>query len=291
MVRFTQTTPFTDVTRATLMNGDRVKVEGALRLSGTEVDATEVELEDDGLGADDLERVELEGFATACPESTDFCVGGVPVDTSMATFDPATYVPMIGDRVEVEGPLVSGTLEATRVESEDEDPNQRNVRIEAAVTSIDHVARTLVVLGVTVAADGETVLEDNSSVEDENFRFTELLVGDFVEVQGIDDGGANVRALSIVRENATAGVDDVRLEGPVTGFDMATPTLEILGQSVPLNLETLYFDDLGAPRTEEQFFRDPGDVMLGDVVSAEDLSALSLSTLTEADEVSTDDPI
>ena len=290
VVRFTQATPFTDVTRATLMNGDRVKVEGAL-LSRTEIDATEVELEDDGLGAGDLERVELEGFATACPESMDFCVAGVPVDTSMATFDPATYVPMIGDRVEVEGPLVSGTLEAIRVESEDEDPNQRNVRIEAAVTSIDNVARTLVVLGVSVAADGETVLEDNSLVEDENFRFSELVVGDFVKVQGIDDGGANVRALSIVRENATAGVDDVRLEGPVTGFDVVTPTLEILGQSVPLNLETLYFDDLGAPRTEEEFFRDPGDVMLGDVVSAEDLSALSLSTLTEADEVSTDDPI
>jgi len=289
VVRFTQTTPFTDVTRATLMNGDRVKVEGAL-LSRTEIDATEVELEDDGLGAGDLERVELEGFATACPESTDFCVGGVPVDTSMATFDPVTYVPMIGDRVEVEGPLVSGTLEAIRVESEDEDPNQRNVRIEAAVTSIDNVARTLVVLGVTVAADGETVLEDNSSVEDENFRFTELMVGDFVKVQGIDDGGANVRALSIVREDASEGDADVRLEGPVTGFDAVTPTLEILGQSVPLNLETLYFDDLGAPRTEEQFFRDPGDVMLGDVVSAEDFEALSLSTLTEADEVSTDDP-
>lgn len=290
VVRFTQTTPFTDVTRATLMNGDRVKVEGAL-LSRTEIDATEVELEDDGLGAGDLERVELEGFATACPESMDFCVAGVPVDTSMATFDPVTYEPMIGDRVEVEGPLVSGTLEATRVESEDEDPNQRNVRIEAAVTSIDNVARTLVVLGVSVAADGETVLEDNSLVEDENFRFSELVVGDFVKVQGIDDGGANVRALSIVREDASEGDADVRLEGPVTGFDMATPpTLEILGQSVPLNLETLYFDDLGASRTEEEFFRDPGDVMLGDVVSAEDFEASSLSTLTEADEVSTDDP-
>ena len=290
VVRFAQEIPFTDVTRATLRNGDRVKVEGAL-LSRTEIDATEVELEDDGLGADDLERVELEGFATACPESMDFCVAGVPVDTSMATFDPVTYEPMIGDRVEVEGPLVLGTLEATRVESEDEDPNQRNVRIEAAVTSIDNVARTLVVLGVSVAADGETVLEDNSLVEDENFRFTELMVGDFVEVRGIDDGGANVRALSIVREDASEGDADVRLEGPVTGFDMATPpTLEILGQSVPLNLETLYFDDLGASRTEEEFFRDPGDVMLGDVESAEDFEALSLSTLTEADEVSTDDP-
>ena len=78
----------------------------------------------------------------------------------------------------------------------------------------------------------------------------------------------------------------------MTGLNTITPTLEILGQSVRLVTgTTLYFDDLGMRRTEEQFFRDPGDVMLGDVVSAEDFEALSLSTLTEADEVSIDDPI
>ena len=149
-VRFTPTTPFADVTRAALMNGDRVKVEGTLRLFGTEIDATDVELEGDGLGVDDLDRVEIEGVAESCPESLDFCVGGVPVDVSMATFDPVTFVPMPGDRVEVEGPLVSGTLEATEVESEDEDEDedQRNVRIEAEVTSVDAGARTLVVLGL-----------------------------------------------------------------------------------------------------------------------------------------------
>ena len=85
----------------------------------------------------------------------------------------------------------------------------------------------------------------------------------------------------------------MRLEGPVTGLNTITipPTLEILGQSVPLDMGTLYFDDLGASRTEEEFFRTPGDVMLGDVVSAEDVSALSLSTLAEADDVSIEDPI
>ena len=47
------------------------------------------------------------------------------------------------------------------------------------------------------SADGETVLEDDGSVADENFMFGELLVGDFVEIRGIDDGGA---ALSDARE-------------------------------------------------------------------------------------------
>ena len=59
-VRFTPMTPFADVTRETLMNGDRVKVEGTL-ISRTEIDATEVELEYGGFGVDYLDRVEIEG--------------------------------------------------------------------------------------------------------------------------------------------------------------------------------------------------------------------------------------
>ena len=291
-VRFTPTTPFNDITRATLMNGDTVKVEGTLRLSGIEIDASEVELEEDGLGVTELARVEIEGVAEACTQSPDFCVDGVPVDLSMATFEPVGYIPMIGDRVEVEGPLVSGTLEADEVESEDEDEDLENVRIEAEVTGVDAVARTLVVLGVTVAADAETVLEDESSVGDENFMFGEIGVGDFVEIRGVDDGGPTVRALEIERDDATAGVDDVRLEGPVTALDTGTPpSLEILGQPVPLVAGTLYFDETSAPRTEEEFFRTPGDVMLGDIVSAEDEAAGDLAVLGEADEIALEDPI
>jgi len=290
-VRFTPTTPFTDVTRTALMDGDRVKVQGMLRLSGTEIDATGVESEGDGLGVDDLDRVEIEGVAATCASSPDFCVDGVPVDISMASFDPPTFVPMVGDLIEVEGPLVAGTLEATEVESEEEDANQRNVRVDAEVTSVDPVGQTLVVLGVTFVADGDTVLEDDSSVGDENFGFAEILVGDFVEVRGVDDGGATVRALSIERDDATAGVDEVRLEGPVTALDTLTPTIEILGQAIPLDVGTLYFDDTGAPRTEEEFFRTPGDVMIGDIVSAKDAAAADLTTVGEGDEVSLEDPI
>ena len=289
-IRYTAATTFTDVTRATLSSGDRVKVEGTLRLSGTEIDASEIELVNEGLGSGDLTRVEVEGIALACPQSPEFCVGGVPIDTSMATFEPVGFLPMIGDEVEVEGPLVGGTLVAERVESEGEDPSQRNVWIEAAVTSVDSVARTLLILGVTVLADGETTIQDKSSIDDENFLFGEIMPGDFLEIRGFEDGGT-VRASSIEREDAMAGSDDVRFEGPVTALDTVTPAISILGQPVPLDAGTLYFDDLGASRTEEEFFRNPGDVMIGDVVRAEDLSASSLSTLSETDEMEIEDPI
>ena len=71
---------------------------------------------------------------------------------------------------------------ATRIESED-DEEVENVRIEAAVTSIDAVARTLVVLGVTVSADGETQIEDDSSIGDERLEFGEIGAGDYLRIE------------------------------------------------------------------------------------------------------------
>lgn len=297
-VRFDAATSFEDVTRSALAEGDLVEVEGSLRPSGTEIDATEVELRSPGLGADDRSRVEVEGVVRTCPASPDFCVGLVPVDASSASFEPAAFTPLPGDRVEVEGALVAGTLRADRIERETNSGAgsgsgaARNVRIEAAVTSVDPVARTLVVLGVTVEADPSTSLRDQSSVGDESFRFSEILPGDYLEVRGVEDGSPNVRALLIERNDATPGADDVRLEGPVTDFSTTPPYgLEILGRPVPIDGATLYFDALGGSRTATEFFETPGDVMLGDVVRVEDLSAASLSALGEADEVEIEDPI
>ena len=290
VVRYLASTTFDDVTRASLSSGDLVEVRGALRLSGTEVDATELELEVEGLGGGDSSRVEIEGFVVTCSQSPDFCVGAVPVDASSAIFDPASFVPMPGDAVEVEGALVAGTLRADRIESENEDPNARNVRIQAAVTSVDASARTLVILGVTVSADGETVLEDDSSVGDESFMFGEILPGDYLEIRAVETGPAAARALLIDRDDATPGADDVRFEGPVTDIDPVTPGLSILGVSIPIDGATLYFDELGTPRSEEQFFRNPGDVMLDDVVRARDSNASDLSVLAESDEVEIEGP-
>jgi hypothetical protein len=284
VVRYTASSDFSNVTRATLEDGDEVEVEGRLRVTGTEIDADEVELEEAGLGSEDATRVELEGIARTCPESTDFCVGGVPVDASSAVFEPADFMPMPGDSVEVEGPLVGGVLLAERIESENDDSDEGTTRIEAQVTSVDVLARSLTILGVTVRADGDTELEDSSSVEDESFMFGEILVGDFLVIEGFDTGTSEVLAHSIQRDDAIAGNDEVVLEGPVTEVG-PLPSLSILGQSIPLDAGTQYFDEAEFMRTEEEFFRNPGDVQLGDIVKAIDEEAADLSVLFEADEV------
>ncbi len=297
VIRYTENSIFEDVTRATLRDGDLVEVEGLLRDSMTEIDAEKVEFETAGLGSGDLARVEIEGIVVLCPEPYDFCVSGVPVDTSGATFEPVGFMPMAGDAVEVEGPLMAGVLVATRVESEDLEDLSRTARIEARASSVDPVARTLVILGVTVTVDPDTTLEDKSSINDESFMFQEINVGDYLEVSGVDTATSAITATSIRREDATPGSDDVRLEGPVTFLDPGMPDpgmppgLSILGQVVPpLDAGTLYFDSMGAPRSEEEFFRNPGDVMLGDIVSVKDVGAGDLSLLTEANEVELESP-
>lgn len=287
-IHYLASTTFEDLSRTSLVEGGLVEVAGDLRPTGDEVDATRIEGESRGFGSDDSDDVDLEGIVVLCPESPDYCVSGVPVDDSDATYDPLGFQPMPGDRVECEGRLENGVLIATRVESENEEDNPRDVRIDAEVTSVNPTARTLVVLGVTISADGDTDLEDDSDVDDENLTFAELAIGDFLEIEAVSTGISSARAISIEREDAEVGDDDVRLEGPVTAIDPDLPSLAILGQSVPLDAGTVYRDDLGQTRTEEEFFRNPGDVQLGDIVRARDEDAADFSTLIESDEVEID---
>jgi hypothetical protein len=287
VVRYTAATPFDGVTRAALVDTDLVEVGGTLRPSGTEVDAEVVELEEEGLGSGDLDRVEVVGFLVGCPASPDFCVNGIPVVTSSADLEPMGFVPAIGRFVHVIGPLDGGLLVADRIESVVESAGE--VRIDGGVTSIDPAARTLDLLGITVSADGGTGLEDVSSAHDASFRFAEIQPGDFVSVRGFDTGTARVRAVKIQRRDASVGVDSVLLQGPVTALDTLAPSLSILGQPIPLDAGTLYLDLDANPQTEEAFFRNPGEVALGDVVRAIDADASDLGALLQADEVGLED--
>lgn len=289
VVRYTNTTRFSDTTRQSLANNDLVEVEGTLRPTGDEIDASEIEREDAALASGDREDAKVEGIVTLCAASPDYCVAGVPIDDSAAIFEPSGFVPVAGDLVEVEGSLEGGILVAEKVESEDADDEARDVRIDAAITSVNAAARSLVVLGVTVTADGSTRLEDDSDLDDENLTFAELQPGQYVEIEAIATGPSTARALSIERDDATAGDDDVRLEGPVTALDPNLPSIAILGRPIPLGGGTEYRDALGQTRTEEEFFRNPGDVAIGDIVRARDQDAGNLATLAEADEVEIQD--
>ncbi|MBK7951457.1 MAG: hypothetical protein IPK00_22505 [Deltaproteobacteria bacterium] len=284
IVRYESSTTFKDLTRASLATGDLVEVKATI-LDSDEVDAERIELETVGFGSGDLDDAKVEGIVVLCVESPDYCIDGVPIDDNGATFDPIGYTPMPGDLCEAEGSLVAGVLVATRIRAEDDDHSARNVRIDAAATSVNGTARTLVILGVTISADGNTRLEDKSDLDDDNLAFSELQAGQYLRIEAVSTGTNTARALKIERDDADAGDDDVRLEGPVTALDPNAPSLSILGQSVPLDGGTQYRDENDQSRSEEEFFRNPGDVALDDIVRARDEDAANLSALTESDEV------
>lgn len=284
-VRYTAATPFSGTSAAALANGDAVDVSGDLRVSGTELDADEIEAVEDLFGTTDFEDIEIVGVVSNFVSNADFEVGGVSVDASTATFEPAGLMIADGMLLEVEGSLESGVLTATSVEDEDAEPGgSSSVAIEAELASIDTVARELVVLGVTVAADGDTELEDERDGE-ANFGFDDLVVGDWIKVEGEQTAPGQALAASIKRKAAEA---DVRLKGPVTALDPFAPSLDVAGQPIPVDGMTSYEDGLGNPRTEEEFFRTPGDVSLGSSVAVEDEAAVDPAALLEADTVSID---
>jgi len=119
-----------------------------------------------------------------------------------------------------------------------------------------------------------------------DFGFDDLRVGDWVKVEAISTGAGTARAKKVTRDDAEA---DVVLEGPVTELDRLVPALSILDQPIPLDDMTLYFDAQGQPRSEEEFFENPGFVESGDVVTVMDLDALQPDALLEADIVEIDD--
>ena len=279
LVRYVMSTTFDDVTPSTLMDGDPVEVTGTLQMAmaGTEVVATKIELESGGF-IGNADEAEIEGIVSNLISNTSFDVSGTPIDATSATFEPPGFIVLDGAPVEVEGRLENGILIADKVKSEADDDD---VRLEAAVTSVDPVARTLVILGLTVSADGDTRIEDKRD-DDDIFMFAEIQPGDWLKLRGRLVGPSMILASRIERDDDDA---DVFLRGPVTSLDVNAPSLSIADQSIPLDLGTLYFDSDSTGRTEDEFFLIPGDVMHGDIVIATDFAAVDLATLSEADEV------
>jgi len=283
VVRYTPATDFDDgLTRESLAEGLFVEAEGTLR-SSSELDASEIEFEDEGFEIEDAEDVKVRGFVSGFTSIDDpFEVSGMAINGSAARLEPSNLVIVNGLEVEVGGALVEGVLVAREIESEDEADSPDSVRIEAAVASIDGATRTLVALGVTVRADGGTEIRDDRD-DEPNFRFEDIEVGDWVEVDGIEDGAASVTAGRIRRDEVE---DDVLLQGPVTAFDSGVPSLSILDQSIPIDGGTQYRDFDESPLTEQEFF---DLVDLESVVKAKDQGAADPAVLGEADEVEFED--
>jgi hypothetical protein len=284
-VEYTAATIFSDVLESDLVDGNVVEVKGQL-VGGSfdRIDAAEIELEDEDLSDEDAEDFELEGIVSNFVSLADFEVSGFSVDASGASIEPIGAMIMDGDLVELGGSLVAGLIVAESIDFEDE--SLETVKISAAISAIDRVGRSLTLLGVEVVIDGKTEFEDERDGLSD-FGFDDLRTGDWLDLDAIETGVDTVLAKKVERENADT---DVELEGPVTALELLFPrSLSVLGQSIPIVGTTAYFDDQGQPRSEDEFFENPGDVAIGDIVRVTDVGALQLDTLSEADVVEIED--
>ena len=253
-VTFDGTTDLSDVPGGVIEDGQFVEVKGTL-VTTTAINATRIELEDEGI-EDSSDTVSLEGFVSDFVNTGNFRVSGQRVNAAAAGFSSAGLADSItsGDKVEVEGSVEAGVLQATRVEQRGGD-----VRISAVVfsrnTSAGSVSLT-VVSGqpvLTVNTDSRTQLED-SRFEVEPFGLADINAGDFLEIEGYIDGGGNIVASQLQRDEPGR----IELRGPVdvppAAGDDLSGSVSILGITIRTDESTDFEDQFDSDISGSLFF-------------------------------------
>lgn len=250
-----------------LANGRLVEVKdqqlvytpGAFSVIASEVEGknlTDVREDDDDVGgegggglddnASEGSRVEIESFITEMLGSDGFRLAGLEVRFDNATvFEYGVAADLaVGVRVEVYGVIdADGVLQATKIEFEDNE-----ARVAGQIELIDLDAQTLVVFGVTVQVPASTEIE-NELNDDDSATLADLMVGDYVEVEGRADGNVIVASEIEVDE-----LDRTELRGIAGNVDAAAGTLEILGITVTTDGRTDYEGFNDEPLTMSEFF-------------------------------------
>lgn len=141
----------------TLANGLLVRVDleptanGSGQWIATRVraDAAAIELEDD-------DEADLEGFVTALT-ATGFVLNGIPVDASHIGL-PSGLVE--GDRVEVQGSALNGTVIASEIDIKtDDEVESQAFEFHGLVSALDTEARTFVIRDYTLHYDDATAFD------------------------------------------------------------------------------------------------------------------------------------
>ena len=241
--------------------GDLVLVKGfTFDPYGTFI-ATRVELRsDDWLKADAGDELEVEGTITDFVSATAFKVAGRAVTTTPTTlYEHGTVANLANDvLVEVEGTAdAAGVLVALKVRFKE----VSTIRIVAQIETLVTTDGSMNLLGLDVATNEATRLEDMSALALRDVNFADLAVGNWVDVRGYEDpAGSNaVTATRVVRIDPA---DGVRLRGPF--LDPVRSNFHILSVLITTNDATRFVLEEGIRLTADQFFTQAVD----DIVEA-----------------------
>jgi Domain of unknown function (DUF5666) len=240
-----------DFGSAGIANDQLVEAKGATVNAAGELVATRVERRNFERHDSATEfRRELEGLVTRFVSATDFDVAGRKVTTTATTvYEGGTIADLaLNVKLEAKGAIdANGVLVATKIEFKRGGSAGLAGRVDAITPGANEFTGTVTILGVAVAVDNTTRMEDKSDARIEMFRISNLAVGDFVRVRGSEDGPLKLKASRLERRRAPSSSGDAYVRGTVR--DVARPNLTILGVPVVTNSST-EFEEVSA----DQFF-------------------------------------
>ncbi|WP_342131772.1 DUF5666 domain-containing protein [Hydrogenophaga sp. OTU3427] len=216
----------------TLVNGQTIRVElsptpntlgqwVATRLSS----ATAL-----GSAASAAATVEVEGLITAFTSATSFQVNGVPVDASAVSGLPAGLG--VGVQVEVKGKLSSGVLLASKVQLEDGD--DREFEVKGSIAALNTSAQTFEIRGVAI---------DYSSATFKDGTVANLSVDVRVEIKGrLNATGTVVLATEVEFKGlGDSGSSSYEVKGAISNLNTTAKTFVVRG--VTVGYATATFED------------------------------------------------
>lgn len=264
-VTFDGITVFEDLP-GTVADGQYVEVSGLLQ-GPASIRASRIELESSI--ASYTGTVSLEGIVTSYVDTGNFLLDGLAVDASNASFSPTGLAGTLANnqRIEIEGTIAGGMIEAARVEQRDGE-----VKLAGQVSATDVAGGTFsieIIMGqpsIEVSVDAQTQLEDEL-LQIQPFGLAQMNAGDPVLVQGYIDNMGNVVAGEVKRRI----LDEYLLTGPVSaaGGNSSSGSVTILGVAMSTDTATEFED------SHDQSFPNGGDdfylqVTSGDIVEMED---------------------
>lgn len=232
------------------VNGSFVQVSTTGAAAGA-VTATKVELED-VLEAAENEKKQHEGFITSLTTPDDFVVNGQQVHLAATTMFIGGIKAdlVVGMKVETEGTVVGGIINATKVMFND------NVKIDAILGGAPNVATTttqanLTLLGKKVIITSATDLKGLAGT---TLALTAVAAGQEVQIRGFMATNGDIVATRVDLKDTAPDPLKFRpfLRGPVTAKDAVAGTLTIAGITVKAG--TNFVDNSASHTAVTDFF-------------------------------------
>jgi hypothetical protein len=198
-----------------IKNGDFVEVKSSTSPANGVITATLIKLEDE-IKAAENENAEFEGFVANLTGS-GFMIGATQVTFGNATiFRNGVAADLAnGDKVEVEGNIVNGTLAANKITFKD------NLRISAMVTAVDPGNTGLTILGKHATLPSKLEIREHGDL-----LATSALAGRSVDLRGRLGADGIIATRIDVKSN---GNDEAILQAPVSAASAANNTLTVAG--------------------------------------------------------------